>query len=167
MQHKDICPDGPAEFSIQPMKNFYTNMLLPVCLALAVLFVQPTVARQTLPDLHCPPAEQQAVKILTDVPNTSQQQTAPRYSLANGLEVVVYTSDMLASRLTTYNGETIIPLDDGRYLEVITEVSDPAIYNKGDGSFHPFVEDNVIEILGRDDLAPFTIIRRLKDYVYP
>ncbi len=27
--------------------------------------------------------------------------------------------------------------------------------------------DNVIETLGRDDLAPFTIIRRLKDYVYP
>ena len=26
--------------------------------------------------------------------------------------------------------------------------------------------DNVIETLGSDDLAPFTIIRRLKDYVY-
>jgi hypothetical protein len=27
--------------------------------------------------------------------------------------------------------------------------------------------DNVIETLGSDDLSPFTIIRRLKDYVYP
>ena len=26
---------------------------------------------------------------------------------------------------------------------------------------------NIIETLGRDDLAPFTIIRRIKDYVYP
>ena len=147
MQHKDICPDGPSEFSIQPMKNFYTNMLLPVCLALAVLFVQPTVARQALPDLHCPPAEQHLVKSLTVVPDRSLQQTVPRYRLANGLEVTVYPSDLLASRLTSYGGDQIIPLDDGRYLSVITDVNDPAIYNKGDGVFHPFPEDKVIELL--------------------
>jgi hypothetical protein len=129
------------------MKNFFTNKLLPGCLALAVLFVQPTAARQTLPDLHCPPADTQPVKMLTALPNTSPQQTPPRYRLANGLDVTVYPSEMLAERITLYGGMPVLPLTDGRYFEVITDISDPAIYNKGDGSFHPFDEARVIEIL--------------------
>jgi hypothetical protein len=129
------------------MKNFFTNKLLPGCLALAVLFVQPSVARQTLPDLHNTPTEQHAVKTLTVASDNIQKQTVPRYHLANGLDVTVYPSDMLASRLMSYEGDPIIPLDDGRYVEVITDINDPAIYNKGDGVFHPFPEDRVIEIL--------------------
>jgi hypothetical protein len=68
--------------------------------------------------------------------------------LSNGLAVVVYGSEMLAAHLTWQGGDPIIPLDDGRYLSVITDIDDPAIYNKGDGTFHPFYESKVIEILG-------------------
>lgn len=56
----------------------------------------------------------------------------------NGLRATVYTAEDLAARLTTYAGSPAILLPDGRYLPVITDINDPAIYNKGDGSFHPF-----------------------------
>ena len=42
------------------------------------------------------------------------------------------------------------------------------VFNGKDSVGNIFLQgDDVIEILGRDNLAPFTIIRRLKDYVYP
>ena len=69
-------------------------------------------------------------------------------SLANGVHVTIITSENLDKRLVTYNGESIIPLDDGRYFRVITDINDPAIINKGDGAFHPFQMDKVIEVLG-------------------
>jgi|GEM_PF-779053 hypothetical protein len=42
------------------------------------------------------------------------------------------------------------------------------VFNGNDSIGDIFLQgDDVTEILGRDDLAPATIIRRLKDYVYP
>ena len=42
------------------------------------------------------------------------------------------------------------------------------VFNGNESVGNIFLQgDDVTEILGRDDLAPFTIIRRLKDYVYP
>ena len=42
------------------------------------------------------------------------------------------------------------------------------VFNGNDSIGDIFLQgDDVTEILGKDDLAPFTIIRRLKDYVYP
>jgi len=61
-----------------------------------------------------------------------------RFELANGLTATVYPPDDLAATLTTYAGAPALELEDGRFLPVITEISDPAIYNKGDGTFHPF-----------------------------
>lgn len=64
--------------------------------------------------------------------------------LNNGLDVTIHTAEGLKASLTYKNGDPIIPLDDGRYLMVITDIDDPSIYNKGDGEFHPFNEDMVI-----------------------
>jgi hypothetical protein len=63
---------------------------------------------------------------------------ATQMGFGNGLRATVYSADDLAARLTTYAGSAAILLPDGRYLPVITDINDPAIYNKGDGSFHPF-----------------------------
>jgi hypothetical protein len=79
------------------------------------------------------------------VPQPAEKST--HYALSNGLDVTVYHSEALASRLTWQGGDAIIPLDDGRYLSVITDISDPSIYNKGDGQFHPFSPDRVLEVL--------------------
>lgn len=70
-----------------------------------------------------------------------------RELLANGLDVTIYSSEMLKSRLELRDGSAVIPLDGFRELSVITDISDPAITNKGDGSFHPFDERAVIEAL--------------------
>jgi hypothetical protein len=59
----------------------------------------------------------------------------------------VYGSELLESRLKWQGNDAVIPLDDGRILRVITDINDPLIYNKGDGEFHPFPEDRVLEIL--------------------
>lgn len=64
--------------------------------------------------------------------------TPEHLDLPNGIHATVYDADYLASRLTTLDGEPAIQLDDGRYLPVVTDISDPSIANKGDGSFHPF-----------------------------
>jgi hypothetical protein len=52
--------------------------------------------------------------------------------------VTIYDAAYLAARLTTLNGDPAIRLDDGRLVPVITDIQDPSIWNKGDGSFHPF-----------------------------
>lgn len=67
--------------------------------------------------------------------------------LTNGIEVTLYDADLLASRLITIAGTPVIPISDDRYLSVITDINDPAIYNKGDGSFHPFPVDMVLQAL--------------------
>jgi hypothetical protein len=66
----------------------------------------------------------------------------------NGLSVTVVTAEDLSSRLYTYQGSPAIQLPDGRMIPVITDISDPSIYNKGDGRFHPFTAALVDHALG-------------------
>ena len=72
-------------------------------------------------------------------------------TLANGLRVTIYEAGLLRRRVVTRDGEAILPLDASRYLRVITDIEDPAIANRGDGRFHPFDDDAVLEELGRID----------------
>jgi hypothetical protein len=72
---------------------------------------------------------------------------ATRVDLHNGLTVTVYDAAYLASRLTALDGDPAIRLDDGRYVPVITDISDPSIWNKGDGSFHPFTAETALGAL--------------------
>ncbi len=61
------------------------------------------------------------------------------------------------------HGETFILTQNPRLGYVWLEV-----FNGAESVGETFLQgDNVIETLGKDNLAPFTIIRRLKDYVYP
>jgi len=64
--------------------------------------------------------------------------------LANGIEVTIYSSRCLVKRMET---DGVLQLSDGRYFDLITDIDDPSIVNKGDGSFHPFVEEEVIRAL--------------------
>jgi hypothetical protein len=49
--------------------------------------------------------------------------------------------------VTKADGRGTLDLDNGEYLTLITDIYDPAIPNKGDGQFHPFDEDLVVECL--------------------
>ncbi len=72
---------------------------------------------------------------------------ATRATFGNGLAVTVYDADYLRARLTTLDGAPAIQLDDGRFVPVITDITDPAIINRGDGTFHPFPTDVVLSAL--------------------
>ncbi|HEX6790209.1 MAG TPA: FlgD immunoglobulin-like domain containing protein [Candidatus Krumholzibacteria bacterium] len=61
-----------------------------------------------------------------------------RVAYSNGITASVVSADELASRLTTFQGSPAIELSDGRMIPVVTNINDPSIYNRGDGSFHPF-----------------------------
>jgi hypothetical protein len=64
-------------------------------------------------------------------------------TLANGLSATILPPDYLSGRITVSPDGPAIELDDGRLLPVTTDINDPSIYNKGDGSFHPFSHDQV------------------------
>ncbi|MFH1754451.1 MAG: FlgD immunoglobulin-like domain containing protein, partial [Candidatus Latescibacterota bacterium] len=64
--------------------------------------------------------------------------------LTNGIEATIYSSAYLASQLGPGD---VLQLADGRYFDVITDINDPSVVNKGDGSFHPFVEAEVLRAL--------------------
>lgn len=61
--------------------------------------------------------------------------------LANGIVATIYSSRYLEKRMMPGG---VLQLADGRYFDVITDINDPSVVNKGDGSFHPFVEEEVI-----------------------
>ena len=138
------------------MKYLHLNMMVTPGVALAVLLAMTPAAAQQAPELHKLPSHDPAalgdrvpgepVARTPGIPGRSSLASS-RYHLANGLSVTVYDSAELASRLTTLAGEQVITLDDGRYVSVITDINDPSIYNKGDGDFHPFREEWVIDVL--------------------
>jgi hypothetical protein len=74
-----------------------------------------------------------------------------RTHLANGIEATIYPSEYLLSRTTFDGTRGRIDVGDGTHLTVITEVADPEIVNKGDGAFHAFATEQVIEALGDID----------------
>lgn len=88
-----------------------------------------------------------AISILALLPAAAYA-TPEHFQYANGISATVVTAEDLAARLTTYQGSPAIQLPDGRMLPVITDVSDPSIYNKGDGRFHAFTPGLVDHVLG-------------------
>jgi hypothetical protein len=87
------------------------------------------------------------IRLSPDLPRLTDGSAPERIVLANGLIVNLYTSEVLRGRMVTLDDTPILQLDNHRYLEVITEIDDPGIYNQGDGSFHPFQRDPVVEAL--------------------
>lgn len=74
---------------------------------------------------------------------------ASHHYLANGLDVTLYPADVLREQLTRRGDTDVLLLDDGRTLDVITDIDDPAISNHGDGEFHPFDADATLDALSQ------------------
>lgn len=81
------------------------------------------------------------------IPVVSAAGVSQRHYLANGLNVELFTAEDLEASLVSTAGEDVILLDGSRYLTVITDINDPAIYNKGDGEFHAFPVERVLATL--------------------
>jgi len=67
--------------------------------------------------------------------------------LNNGIRATIFPADYLATKTVRNGTRGVIHVDDNFYLTVVTDVADPLIVNKGDGSFHPYSTTQVIELL--------------------
>lgn len=88
-----------------------------------------------------------------------------RIALPNGIVATIYSSDYLLTRTTFEGTRGQIDLGDGTYLTVITDIADPLIVNKGDGQFHAFPTDGVIEQLREIEYRPVGL--RAEVFVLP
>ncbi len=86
-------------------------------------------------------------------------------ALANGISATVYPADYLSQRVVGSDLDAAIQLDDNRLLPVITDIDDPTIINKGDGSFHPFTVEDVLTTLRA--LEHRTVPMSIRVYLLP
>jgi hypothetical protein len=68
---------------------------------------------------------------------------------ANGINARVYTAGYLASLTVAHGTRGALSIGEGEQIEVITDVNDPLITNKGDGSFHSLSTSLVLDCLDR------------------
>jgi hypothetical protein len=88
--------------------------------------------------------------------------------LDNGLEIRLFsTDDVMAMTVKDEAGRLILRLPDGTVYQLIEDILDPQIVNKGDGSFHPANADWVIEALAHVDVAGAAVDMRVEIYVLP
>lgn len=87
----------------------------------------------------------------------------------NGIEAHVYSPETILGALTERDdeGRLIFKLPNGdRYL-FIEDTSDPAIINKGDGSFHPMSVEEVLRALDMIDVQGRRIDCEITVYILP
>jgi hypothetical protein len=88
--------------------------------------------------------------------------------LENGLEIRLFTpDDVLAMTGRDQAGRLIFRLPDGTVYQLVEDILDPQIVNKGDGTFHPANADWVIEALENVDVAGAGVDMRVEIYVLP
>jgi len=88
--------------------------------------------------------------------------------LENGLEIRLYTSeDIMAMTSRDTNGRLILQLPGGISYELVDDILDPQIVNKGDGSFHPVSVDWVIDALAKVDVLGARVSIPVHVYVLP
>ncbi len=92
----------------------------------------------------------------------------PQIVLPNGLEIKLFgPEDVLAMATRDEAGRLVLQLADGTRYQLIEDILDPQIANKGDGLFHPMDADLVIEALARVDAAGKKIAMEVEVYVLP
>jgi hypothetical protein len=81
-------------------------------------------------------------------PAARAAETAFTVDLSNGVSARIFTAEYLTVRTTYAGSRGTITLASGEQIDVITNINDPMIANKGDGAFHPFAVGHVVELLG-------------------
>jgi hypothetical protein len=78
-----------------------------------------------------------------------------RVALDNGIRIALCTPETILQHCTVRDGEgrLIFRLPDGGSYLFIEDTADPAIVNKGDGSFHPMREEDVLGALDEIDVG--------------
>jgi hypothetical protein len=88
--------------------------------------------------------------------------------LENGLEIRLFAPDeIMGMTERDQAGRLILRLSDGMAYQLIEDILDPQIVNRGDGSFHPANVEWVIEALAKTDVAGADIDMLVEVYVLP
>ncbi|MFA4948545.1 MAG: FlgD immunoglobulin-like domain containing protein [Candidatus Krumholzibacteriia bacterium] len=88
--------------------------------------------------------------------------------LENGLEISLFTpDDVMAMTGRDQAGRLILRLPDGTVYQLVEDILDPQIVNKGDGAFHPANADWVIEALAQVDVAGAAVDMGVEVFVLP
>ncbi len=88
--------------------------------------------------------------------------------LENGLEIRLFApEDVMAMTSKDQAGRLIFRLNDGTSYQLIEDILDPQIANKGDGSFHPANVEWVVEALAKTDVAGANVDMYVEVYVLP
>jgi len=89
-------------------------------------------------------------------------------NIRNGSIAELYTPESLEEYITYGpNGFATLSLPSGEIYRLITDINDPSIVNKGDGEFHPFDLDLVLEALNGIDLDGKRLDIRTRVYILP
>ena len=104
--------------------------------------------------------------LLSPVRGTAGENSLLR--LENGLEIRLFTpDDVMAMTDKDQAGRLILRLSDGTAYQLVEDILDPQIVNKGDGSFHPVSVDWVTEALAKVDVAGASVDMHVEIYVLP
>ncbi len=88
--------------------------------------------------------------------------------LENGLEIRLFAPDeIMAMTGKDQAGRLVLRLSDGMEYQLIEDILDPQIANKGDGSFHPVNVDWVVEALAKTDVGGANVDMHVEVYVLP
>jgi len=85
----------------------------------------------------------------------------------NGICAKIFTSEYLDSRLLRLEDRALLQIDDRFTITLLTDIDDPTITNKGDGRFHPFDEDLVVECLDQIDYPGLDLSVEIYVLPYP
>jgi hypothetical protein len=104
--------------------------------------------------------------LLCPVPGAAAEKSLLR--LENGLEIRLFsTDDVMAMTERDEAGRLVFRLPDGTAYQLIEDIFDPQIANRGDGSFHPVNADWAIEALAEVDVAGASVDLSVEIYVLP
>ena len=88
--------------------------------------------------------------------------------LGNGLDIRLYTpEDVMALTSKDADGRLILQLPGGMVYELVDDILDCEIVNKGDGSFHPVSVDWVVDALAKVDVSGARMSIPVNVYVLP
>lgn len=81
-----------------------------------------------------------------------------RIECTNGITARIFSPDYLREGIEITPAGPVLTLDDGERIDMISDIEDPRIFNRGDGAFHPFGTDDVIQALGEIECTGMALV---------
>ncbi len=103
---------------------------------------------------------------LLNLPCPAPLQAGIRFG--NGVNATVYSPAYIMEEMVVEDGGRPVLYVDGKpRYELVPDVYDPAVSNRGDGQFHPFDRDDVIQALEQIDLNSVSMDVSVEIYILP